>query len=150
MPMAPFHWRFGDLALRELRSISVRGRHDLPDGEFALLESYCDELGWDWRRVLFQIFARGEDQPLAFVGYGWEAREYYARRSGDPDFDYCGPYLEPMTRQLPHAKGLLKLVQIALTDADYVNRLRRHYAMFKQTVAGASPESVIAGSKPGG
>jgi hypothetical protein len=132
MPMAPFHWRFGELALREMRLIEVRGSKDLPDGEYTLVESYCSEPGCDCRRVLLQIFTRDNSQPLAFVSYGWAPREFYAQRCGGDDFDYCGPYLEPMAGQSAQAQALLELVRVALSDPDYVEQLKRHYAMFRQ------------------
>lgn len=134
--MTPFFWKFGDLAMRETRSILIRGRSDLPDGEYALVESYCEEPGCDCRRGLFQIFARGRDEPLAFIGYGWELREFYAARTGGLDEDFYGPDLEPMAPRPKRAAGFLDLVRVALSDPDYVVRLKRHYAMCKSSLAG--------------
>ncbi|MBA3441078.1 MAG: hypothetical protein H0T92_14530 [Pyrinomonadaceae bacterium] len=52
MMMTPFSTKFADLAWQETRTITVCGRDELPDGEYAFVESYCDEASCDCRRVM--------------------------------------------------------------------------------------------------
>jgi hypothetical protein len=138
MPMAPFYEEFRDLASKETRYFAVRGYRGLPDDEYAFLEFYCNEPDCDCRRVHLVVISR--DMPgkiLATISYGWESVEFYKKWAEDEsaDEDYQGPILEPFGEQTKLAPHLLRLFkEFALEDDDYVNRLRRHYRMFKQVV----------------
>ena len=52
----------------------------------------------------------------------------------DRDRPMAGPFLDPLNRRGKNAKELLELVEWAISDEEYVARLERHYAMFKQAV----------------
>ena len=140
MPMAPFYEKFRDLAFKETRSATVRAFKGLPDGEYAFLEYYCNEPGCDCRRV--HIVAISRDTPgkiLATINYGWESIEFYKKWAEyeSDDEDYRGPILEPFGQQTELAPYLLELFKsVALEDPRYVDRLRRHYRMFKQVIEG--------------
>ena len=44
--------------------------------------------------------------------------------------------LNPMSQQSPLAPAILKFIaQVSLADVDYVERLKRHYRIFKQKLA---------------
>jgi hypothetical protein len=134
MPMVPFHTLFGDLAFKETRSATVRGRGDVPDGEYGFLELYCDEVDCDCRRVLIDVISStGGSTTWATINYGWESPEFYARWSkikGDAA-DLARASLDPLNIQTEHSPGLLRLFEFVLKDEAYVERLKRHYALFK-------------------
>lgn len=135
MPMIPFATRFPDLALRETRSVEVRGRPDLPDGDYGFIELYCNEDPCDCRRVIIQVVSRATgDKVLATIGYGWEPVAFYKKSlHGDRELakDCKGPSLDPINAQSQFAPALLKLFRIVLQGAEYAQRLERHYRLFK-------------------
>jgi hypothetical protein len=108
--------------LRETRSVEVRGRPDLPDGEYGFVELYCNEDPCDCRRVIVQVVSRAAvDKVLAAIGYGWEPIAFYRKRlRGDSAKakDCKGPSLDPINEQGEFAPALLKLFRVVLQDAE--------------------------------
>jgi hypothetical protein len=139
MPMAPFMERFPDVARRETRSVTVPRGRDLPAGEYGFFEFYCDEPGCDCRRVIVQVLRpeTGWSRIWATVSYGWESLDFYSKWSGthgDPA-DIKGPYLDPLSDQSKYSPALLDLFCFLIQSPDYVERLNRHYRMFRDSVA---------------
>ena len=136
MHYAPFHEYCPKDAESETRSIAVVNDPDLPAGDYALLESYCQDPDCDCRRVFLCV--RSRRRVEAVIAFGWESRNFYARWMGsrDPrDIDqFKGPCLNLMSPQSDLAPALLRAVQDVLEDASYVASLKRHYAMFKQAL----------------
>ena len=55
MGFLPFHEIEPELAERETRTVTlIRGQGDLPEGAYALIESYCPDPTCDCRRVMRQ------------------------------------------------------------------------------------------------
>jgi len=139
MPMVPFFSAFPDLAVTETRCLTPLGNPDLPEDEYGLIESYCDERGCDCRRVFINVVLRSApEQVLATISYGWENEQFYRRWFPGADaFDIeelKGPCLARLAPQSRYAPPLLELVRYVLADDDYVDRIRRHYEMFKSAV----------------
>lgn len=137
--MAAYHV-LGDLALQETRTITTfHPRGNLPPGNYALIELYCADRKCDCRRVLLQV--RSQDAPgevLATINFGWESVEFYTRwMHGDRE---SGEQIASGSLDLPHLQSpycdaLFDLVQeTALKDPDYVERLARHYKLFKKAI----------------
>ena len=149
---APFYELFPELARRETLSVTVKNDPSLPDGEYGLLEAYCNEPGCDCRRVMFNIFTPDSPEALAVVAYGWESKAFYADWFGryDPDIiqQMQGPILNPDSPQSELAPALLQLVDYVLQDEAYVARLKRHYRLFKQDQAGYPSRHRSRRSKP--
>lgn len=147
--MTAFHVYFPDLAVRETRTLTVRGQLDLPDGEYGFLELYCDDPQCDCRRVIFQVVAR--DHPgkvFATINYGWESLDFYTRwihGNAEAAAGMQGAQLEPFGLQSPYSSALLRYcVELLLADQAYVARLKRHYRMVKDAVsAGSKPKRAI-------
>ena len=138
MPMIPFAERFPGIAENEMLTLPVEGRADLPDGEYCFEELYCNEKNCDCRRVIIDVESFDLDEGvLATISYGWESLGYYTRwtRGPKPDSDIQGPSLDPLNRQTSHSEPLLALFREAIRDPAYVERLKRHYRLFK-----ASPQ----------
>ena len=136
--MIPFYTRFPELAPRETRCIHVlTPGGDLPVGEYAFIEFYCEDPSCDCRRVLLQVStAQSPHDSLAMINFGWESVEFYTRwMRGDEEagLESTDATLDPMQPQSPLADALLDVFRSNLmTDPDYVARLARHYAIFKQ------------------
>src|SRR5215813_4350966 len=45
-----------------------------------------------------------------------------------------GPYLDPLNPQTKYSAALLNLFRFLLQSPDYVERLKRHYQMFRESV----------------
>ncbi len=146
MPYAPFHSRFPAVAKRETRTITVFPKSDvgLPPGDYAFLEMFCDEHGCDCRRVFFYVVSSFRKDVEAVIAWGWEDRGFYAKwmRDDDPDVlaTLKGPALNPGSPQTNLAPAVLSLVAtVLLRDSEYVQRVKKHYRMFREHVEGERP-----------
>jgi len=145
--MSPFWERFPELAAQETRVLTLpTAQGGLPAGRFGLLELYCDDPTCDCRRVLLQV--RSEARPdtiLATINYGWDTVAFYTRwlhgdRAGAGEITRAE--LDPLNPQTKFAPAFLHLFQsVVLLDLNYIQRLQRHYARFKQLPPPASPAS---------
>jgi len=139
MPYEPFYERFKEIAMRETRSITIRNNPDLPDDEYGFLELYCNDENCDCQRVFFNVVSRKRGKDVAVIAYGWEDSEFYARwyRRNDPQLiqEMQGPILNPTSQQSELAPALLRLVRdTLLKHPAYIERLKRHYRIFKEKV----------------
>jgi hypothetical protein len=143
--MAPLFSRFPDLAARETRTIRLLEAHaGLPAGEYGFLELYCNERTCDCQRVLFQVCrADRPNKVLATINYGWESEDFYAQwLHGDRESarELAEACLDPLNPQSKLSPALLEVFrQILLQDRAYIDRLRRHYKMFKAAQRGSTP-----------
>lgn len=138
MAMAPFYTRFRDLAFQEMRVATIQGRSDIPDGEYGFLELYCEELGCDCRRVIINVISKTTGPKVwATINYGWETPEYYASwsRVKESAEDMSGAELDPLNPQTQYSWAFLDLFEYILQDQAYVDRLKRHYDMFKKALS---------------
>ena len=140
--MIPFYSKFPDLAVQETRSVKVRGDDDLPDGEYGFIEFYCDESDCDCRRVVVSVVSPDPGwTPWATISFGWESLQFYRDRLGDLEDASVtkGPSLDPLNPQTKFAPALLQLFRFILTDDAYVERLKRHYHLFKDRLQWSQP-----------
>ena len=139
MAMTPFYTRFRDLAFQEMRVAFVQGGSDLPGGEYGFLEFYCDEPDCDCRRVIIEVVSRESGSKIwATISYGWEAPEFYATWTINKEAakGMSGAGLDPLNPQTQYSSALLSLFEHIIQDRAYVDRLKRHYQMFKGALKG--------------
>lgn len=146
MSYEPFSERFGELAWKETRTVTVFAgtEYGLPADEYGLLEAYCNDKKCDCRRVFFNIAARKRNEIIAVVTYGWETEAFYRKWFGGGDDkmsrmavkEMTGLGLNSASHQSKFAPAALELVKDVLQDPNYVARIKRHYKMFKETVDG--------------
>jgi len=139
MPYVPFHEKFPKLAENETRVLTVFEDRELPPDEYGFYESYCDEPDCDCRRVFFNVFAGRQKKILAVITYGWERKRFYQNWLGfnDPKAirELQGPDLNSLSPQSKYAPALLRMFRtVLLKDPKYIERLKRHYAMFRKAV----------------
>ena len=138
--MTPFMEKFKELGVRETRSVTVAGRDDLPDGEYGFIEFYCNEPNCDCRRVMVVVLRPHTGWKFwAAINYGWETVEFYQKWAKAPSWDqseWQGPILDPLVRQSPYAPALLELFKSVLESPGYVERLKKHYELFRTAVDG--------------
>jgi hypothetical protein len=143
MPYIFFHKHFPEIAERETRNITLLNQESslLRPGRYSLLEMYCDERKCDCRRVFFYVVSpmKKDGEPEAVIAYGWESPEFYARwmKDDDPQIiaELQGPILNMCSPQSSSAPEILKLFKdIILQDSAYLERIKRHYAMFRDKI----------------
>jgi hypothetical protein len=142
MPFALLYHLLPACAEQETRSIIVPPgtAGPLPPDTYAFCEMFCDEPGCDCRRVLLMVMS--ERRPgiiLAVIAYGWESRAFYQRwlRTDDPVLitDLIGPELNPGSPQSELAPALLDCFStILLPDTAYLDRVKRHYHLFRTRI----------------
>lgn len=138
--MTPFMTRFPELGARETRTISVMSPGgDVPMGEYAFQEWYCVDRTCDCRRVLLKVIPRlFPDRELATINFGWESEEFYAKDFGgslEMAREVQGAALDPLNPQSGYAPAFLRLFrELLIPDREYVDRLARHYQMFKEAL----------------
>lgn len=139
MAYVPFHKKFLEIAKKETRSITIFDNPELPNGTYNLIESYCDDYGCDCRRVFLSVHSMNKKNPLAVISYGWENKKFYARWMGDNDPQVArelkGPVLNLASKQSNLAPKILKIVKReVLQDRNYIERLKRHYKLFRAEI----------------
>ena len=139
MPFTSFHDLFPEVAEKETRSIVVPpgAKGPLPADSYGFIELYCDEVGCDCRRVYISVLSRARSRVEAFITWGWESPDFYRRRSNfelTPEVlaELTGPALATGQPQTELAPALLDFVRdVLLKDPAYVERIKRHYKMFR-------------------
>ena len=133
MMMEPFHNKFPRIAEKETRCVIMPEGKALPAGEYYFMESFCNDKNCDCRRAFINVIHKKE--PLATIGYGWEDIRFYEKWIGDKLLakDMKGPTLLLEGYGSKHAEAILKLFrEIILSDKIFIERLKRHYKMFKE------------------
>lgn len=106
MPMAPFFSKFPDIAIVETRSVIIYNNKKIPDGIYGLYESFCDEEDCDCRRVFINVLIEMMTHP----------------------------HLEIGQRQSKYAKDFLDIFLNVIKEKEYLERIIRHYFLFKEAV----------------
>ncbi len=148
--MIPFYERFRELAFREMRSVTIRGERDLPDGEYGFLELYCGDPHCDCRRVIIDVVTPTTGSKIwATINYGWESLEFYAKWMGNKELARTcyGATLDMLNPQTQYSSALLELFKSVLQDRAYVERLKRHYWLFKSDLRAKRKAAIRSSGK---
>lgn len=144
MSYEPFVERFGELAWKETRTVTLRAGNEfgLPADEYGLLELFCNDENCDCRRVMFDVVSRKRRKTVAVVAFGWESATFYQKWYGKEDSPESRMAVNEMTvlnlntasEQSKLAPAILEMVRWLLTDPTYVARIKRHYQFFKENI----------------
>ena len=125
-----FASKFRRVAAEETRVIHVVERGDIPLGEYGFLEFFCPDPACDCRRVMLRV-TTPDGRAWAAISFGWEKARFYRRWAHCAD-EMAGASLDPLNYQSELAEWfLLFFRKMVRTDRAYVERLKRHYRMFK-------------------
>jgi hypothetical protein len=120
-----------------VRTISVGRTADVADieGDYDLIECFCNEADCDCRRVMIAVISRATNKAVAHISYGWESVDFYLKwTKGDLSqaIDCQGPYLDPLNPQSANSNIFLMLFEkFVMQDKAYMERLKQHYSLFK-------------------
>ncbi len=121
MFMIPYEVLFREQAMRETRSLSLKGYPGIPDGDYAFLDSYCPDPRCECQRVMFRVLSRRLERQVATFSCGFTTQ---GKKSV--------PELEPLGPQSPYASAIMEVVAKHLEeDPAYVERLKTHYLQVK-------------------
>ena len=141
MPYQLFHDLFPEIAEQETRAVTLLRDPDvdLPPADYSFLEMFCNERGCDCRRVFFYVVSSLGRDVEAVIAYGWESPAFYAKWLHDDDpamlAELQGPVLNMGSPQSELAGGILTLFRkILLRDEVYIERVKRHYQMFRDKI----------------
>ena len=144
MPYALLYSLLPEVAERETRTVTIspESSFPLPPAHYSLCEMFCDEPGCDCRRVMFYVVSSLTQEAEAVIAYGWESRQFYVRWFGVDDAEVIeelrGPNLNTASPQSRNAPAILDMVRkVVLSDDAYVERVKRHYAMFRARIGPA-------------
>jgi hypothetical protein len=159
MPFAPFFTLLPEVASRETRTATPSGPPGAGRETFSFVEMFCNEPGCDCRRVVFYVVSEDQvrkgnlDEPLATITFGWEPRSFYRKWASFPLSDedlreLTGPALMRLAPQSDRAEEMLGYARLLLSDAGYVERVVRHYGMFREMVdRGAGAKGSVSGGR---
>jgi hypothetical protein len=88
------------------------------------------------------------------IAYGWESRDFYIKWMHDDDpaiiDSLMGPILNLGSPESELAPALLDFVKHEVQqDKDYVERVKRHYRMFRDRIDGKEPTLRLVGQSRG-
>lgn len=141
MPYQLFHDVLPEIAERETRVLRlVRVAEAGPlEPRYSFLEMFCNEPGCDCRRVFFYVMSSDRQALETVIAWGWEPPAFYARWIRDDDAaviaEIKGPALNRGSPHTSRAPVILSMVEnILLRDEAYVDRIKRHYALFRAEI----------------
>ncbi|MBP1994305.1 SEC-C metal-binding domain-containing protein [Paenibacillus eucommiae] len=130
-----------EIAEKETRTVSLNRDYSdqVPSGNYGLIEYYCIEPKCDCRRVMLYVMSERERSNVAVINFGWESRRFYEKWLGDKNeeliMELKGPCLNTWSPQSSYAQELLTIIKdVVLKDAEYINRLKKHYDMLKRKI----------------
>lgn len=140
MDYGPFLEECPEVAKEETRQINILNEGGrLPKGRYLLIELFCTDPTCDCRRVFLNVKHVESNQLEAVIAYGWEDKEFYrdwfGREAPGLIDELQGPALNRGSPQSELAPALLEKVESVLKDEDYVDRIERHYEMFKDAIS---------------
>ena len=101
---------------------------------------FCNEAGCDCRRVFFTVFSSLTKNPEAIIAYGWEKASFYRKwykygATKEQIAELIGPVLNMASPQGRHSHAILHLfTEVLMRDKDYIERIKRHYKLFRATL----------------
>lgn len=137
MPYVPFYQYLPAIARTETRVITLlssNNEFELPAGEYAFVEMFCDEC--DCRRVFFTVMSKRSKEPVAVISWGWESKQFYIKWFGSYDEvainEMMGSSLNTFSEQSPIAPKVLHMFNtLLLNDKTYISGIKKHYDLFR-------------------
>ena len=129
----PFWKIFPQIAMKETRGLIIASDPIIPADIYTFFELYCSDPDCDCRMVRISVIGKN-DSSHAEISYGWHEKKYYRGPLNDfKENGLPGPSCSFGAPQGPFAHIFLeRFKKLFLSDANYVDRLKRHYALIKR------------------
>jgi len=135
-----------------VRTLTLARHRELPDGDYALVDSYCTDLGCGCRKTM--ILVQFDDRHVSTINFGWESPEFYARWYGAPLDERTLAEMQGPCIDLSSPNGVPPGAMLAffsaLLDARYLEHLRSQYTRFRAALATPAGAQRLAQSLGGG
>ena len=83
--MIPLYEKCPELG-KQIIGFTLKDEEGLPDGDYVLIECFCDNPDCDCRNAYIYITtAPPKVKTMAGINYGWESRQYYESISADEE-----------------------------------------------------------------
>ncbi len=130
--MIPLYKKCPELG-KKMLGFALKDEEGLPDGDYVLMECFCDNPGCDCRSAYIYIMtAPPKVKRIASINYGWESRKYY---------ESIFPFKDGASRahgihlldekQSELADAFLELFKKMVRDVNFGEKIRKHYKLFK-------------------
>ena len=140
MPFQPFHEIFPEIAAIEIRAVTILKENDIvPKGSYGFVEMFCNDKNCNCKRVIFNVLDE-IGNSMALIGFGWGDKKHYdkwmRRKITESMFkELIGPCHYDGQRPSQHADFFLDFFKnTLLNDIKYIERVKRHYLMFKNYI----------------
>lgn len=146
--MEMFANRFPKIAEDETRCIILTEHNKLPKGNYYFTESFCNDNSCDCRRAFINVIYN--KKIIATIGFGWEDIKFYENFLIDKKLakDMKGPILEIGGIRTEYSNDVLELFkEFLINDSIFIERLKKHYIMFKDSLEDVSKKKLIKLSK---
>jgi hypothetical protein len=121
-----------EIGTSETRVLHVFKNSEVPIGSYAFFECYCTDPECDCQLLRFVVVGK-DGQEHACISYGWNDKAFYDEAFSACDHNFPGPDFAILTPQGPYANYFLDFCKkILIQDKAFVERLKRHNALFKQ------------------
>ena len=141
MTFSGFQVHFEKIAKVQTRTMFVRNTPDIPDGDYAILPMFCDGKKCDCRRALVNVLQMDPEHGpyhAATISYGWEPIYFYndwKKFLSEKEFQtFVGPAIDHFNEQSKYSAPILELFVNTALDEEYIERLKKQYAMFKYKI----------------
>jgi len=135
MMMEMFFNKFPEIAEKETRCIIIPKGNPIPAGNYYMAESFCNDKKCDCRRAFINVIYN--DKIAATIGFGWEDLAFYEKWAHDKSLvsDLKGPILELGGVSTKYSEKILLLFkEFIMQDKFFIERVKRHYKMFKDAL----------------
>jgi len=118
---------------KKMIGFGLKDEEGLPDGDYVLMEFFCDNPGCDCRNVYIYIMtAPPELKKVAGINYGWESIEYYERIFPSKDGARMAHGIHLLDgEQSELADAFLELFKKMAKKAYFREEIKKHYKLFK-------------------
>jgi hypothetical protein len=121
------------IAKKETRGLIITKDPVIPADTYVFVELYCSDPDCDCRMVRLSVITESGSSH-AEISYGWHDKRYYRGPSNDfEENGLPGPSCSMGIPQGPFAHIFLeRFEKLFLSDVNYVNRIKHHYALIKR------------------
>lgn len=145
-----FFDEFPELVHSEFRNVTILDNGStqyIPPGNYAFLESFCNDPGCDCRNVFIHVISESTNTAWAVLRYGWESKKFYKKWFGDSnelEEYFPGVVIDPLQgpSTLLTQEFLELFKSILKVDKPYSERIEAHYKLFKEKIHKKSNKQV--------
>lgn len=119
-----------------IRTLTLRGDPDLPDGAYSMVDTYCTDPGCDCRKTM--IMVHHDRRHVSTINFGWETPAFYRAWFGAPLdaqtlAEMRGPCIDLTSPDLVPPGPMLEFF-ISILDEAFCDHIRTQYQRFRAAV----------------